>query len=141
MASDLLRVPRYLRSPGDVGYRTPTIEDTERTLAGLGITDAPNLGPSARQVRTSALEAALQKVASRATDQTASNKEFRHCVDRDGAEITLKVTDASAPRLSWKKRIRHITWAYFTLTMATGGLANVLYEGDHILPLYFIRQC
>ncbi|KAJ5598902.1 C4-dicarboxylate/malic acid transporter [Penicillium lagena] len=32
------------------------------------------------------------------------------------------------PKLSWKMRIRHITWAYFTLTMATGGLANVFYS-------------
>jgi hypothetical protein len=32
-------------------------------------------------------------------------------------------------KLSWKRRIRHITWAYFTLTMATGGIANVLYTG------------
>lgn len=132
MSSDLLRVPRHLRSPGDDGYRTPTIEDAEQTLAVLGVTDVPSLGAGAntRQVHTSALEAALQKVTSRATDQTASNKEFSHCVDRDGPELTRKVTDASASRLSWKKRIRHVTWAYFTLTMATGGLANVLYEGN-----------
>lgn len=129
MTSDLLRVPRYLRSPGDDGYRTPTIEDAQRTLAVLAVTDAPSLGNNASEVHTSALEAALHKVASRATDQTASNKELSHCMDRDGAELTRKVTDASASKLSWKKRIRHITWAYFTLTMATGGLANVLYEG------------
>jgi hypothetical protein len=130
MSSNLLRVPRYLRSPGDEGYRTPTIEDAERTLAVLGITEAPSLGSNAHEVHTSALEAALQRVASRATDQAAGNKEFSQCVDHDGAERTRKVTDASASKLSWKKRIRHITWAYFTLTMATGGLANVFYEGN-----------
>ncbi|CEJ55266.1 Putative C4-dicarboxylate/malic acid transporter [Penicillium brasilianum] len=127
MSSDLLRFPRYLRSPGDDGYRTPTIEDAERTLAVLGV-DAPRQGNNAREVHTSALEAALQKVTSRATDQAAGNKELSHCEDRDRVELTRKVTDASASKLSWKKRIRHVTWAYFTLTMATGGLANVLYE-------------
>ncbi|KAF3387134.1 Malic acid transport protein [Penicillium rolfsii] len=128
--SDPVRVPRHLRSPGDDGYRTPTIEDAERTLAVLGVADASSLGCSsnARQIHTSALEATLYKVASRATDQTNNDQEFSHCVDRDGADLTRKVTDASASSLSWKKRIRHITWAYFTLTMATGGLANVLYE-------------
>lgn len=132
MTSELQRFPRHLRSPGDDGYRTPTIEDAQRTLAALGVTDAPSLGAgaNARDVHTSALEAALQKVASRATDQTARNKEFSHCADHDGPELTRKRTDASASRLSWKKRIRHVTWAYFTLTMATGGLANVLYEGN-----------
>lgn len=136
-SSDLLRVPRYLRSPGDDGYRTPTIEDAERTLAVLRVADAPCLGSSsnAGQVHTSALEAAFYKVASRATDQTSGNKEFSHCVDRDGAELNRKVTDASASSLSWKKRIRHVTWAYFTLTMATGGLANVLYEGNRTRSL------
>lgn len=29
--------------------------------------------------------------------------------------------------LSWRQRIRHFTWTWFTLTMATGGIANVLY--------------
>ena len=31
--------------------------------------------------------------------------------------------------LPWRERIRHTTWAYFTLTMATGGLANVMHAG------------
>ncbi|KAJ4349731.1 uncharacterized protein N0V89_008349 [Didymosphaeria variabile] len=30
-------------------------------------------------------------------------------------------------RLSWRERIRHFTWTWFCMTMATGGIANVLY--------------
>ncbi|KAI8937211.1 hypothetical protein NX059_006419 [Plenodomus lindquistii] len=33
--------------------------------------------------------------------------------------------------LSFKQRIRHFTWTWFTLTMATGGIANVLYTLPH----------
>lgn len=33
------------------------------------------------------------------------------------------------PHLSWRERIRHFTWTWFTMTMATGGIANVLYTG------------
>lgn len=32
-------------------------------------------------------------------------------------------------KLHWRERIRHYTWTFFTMTMATGGIANVLYEG------------
>lgn len=116
-----------MRSPGDDGYRTPTIEDAERTLSILGA--GTNPGNNAREVHTSALEAALHKVSSRATENTA-NLDFHHCKERDGSSLTREPTNASASTLSWKKRIRHVTWAYFTLTMATGGLANVLYEGE-----------
>jgi hypothetical protein len=39
--------------------------------------------------------------------------------------------DADVPEkrkvLSFKERIRHFTWTWFCLTMATGGIANVLY--------------
>jgi hypothetical protein len=74
------------------------------------------------------LEAALQRASSRVTDATA-DKEVNHCRDQDGFSLNRRFTDTPPSRLSWRKRIRHVTWAYFTLTMATGGLANVLYEG------------
>ena len=32
-------------------------------------------------------------------------------------------------KLSWRERIRHFTWTWFCMTMATGGIANVLYTG------------
>lgn len=31
--------------------------------------------------------------------------------------------------LSWRERLRHFTWTWFTMTMATGGIANVLWTG------------
>lgn len=124
-----------MRSPGDDGYRTPTIEDAERTLSILGVGDSP--GNNAREVHTSALEAALHRVSSRATENTA-NLEFNRCKEHAGSSITRRPTNASASTLSWKKRIRHVTWAYFTLTMATGGLANVLYEGE---SRFYLRMC
>jgi hypothetical protein len=32
--------------------------------------------------------------------------------------------------LHFKERIRHFTWTWFTMTMATGGVANLLYQGQ-----------
>ena len=43
-------------------------------------------------------------------------------VEEDGAEAQKK-------NLSFRERIRHFTWTWFTMTMATGGIANVLYSG------------
>lgn len=122
-------IPRHMRSPGDDGYRTPTIEDAERTLSILGVVDSS--ASQAREVHSTALDNVLQKVSSRATDRVAGKEKESglsdckdHDFDPDGTDI-----DYSAKKLSWKKRIRHVTWAYFTITMATGGLANVLYQG------------
>ncbi len=107
-------VPRHLRSPGDDGYRTPTIEDSELNLPVLRGSDSR--GSQARGVQSTAIE----QLHRRATD----------CGNRSGHNsIQRTPTGYSAKTLSWKKRIRHVTWAYFTSTMATGGLANVLYEG------------
>lgn len=32
-------------------------------------------------------------------------------------------------KLSFRERIRHFTWTWFCMTMATGGISNVLYAG------------
>jgi hypothetical protein len=32
-------------------------------------------------------------------------------------------------KIGFRGRIRHFTWTWFTMTMATGGIANVLYTG------------
>lgn len=122
-------LPRHMRIPGEDGYRTPTIEDAERALSVLGaVEESP--GGGIREAHSSALDAALQRASSRATVKTKPDKEAAVCREYNGLGLFgLKRTVSG--ELSWKKRIRHITWAYFTLTMATGGLANVLYEGLH----------
>ena len=118
-----------MRSPGDDGYRTPTIEDAERTLSILGVVDSS--ASQAREVHSTALDNVLQKVSSRANDRAVGKEKengLSDCKDHDFDPNETDI-DYSAKQLSWKKRIRHVTWAYFTITMATGGLANVLYQG------------
>lgn len=48
----------------------------------------------------------------------------------DSEQSDSKPESASLRRhtkLPWRERIRHFTWTWFCLTMATGGIANVLY--------------
>jgi hypothetical protein len=130
---DYLNVPRHMRSPGDDGYRTPTIEDAERTLSDFGVEDSP--GSQVREVHSTALQEVLHRATSRVAEKSnkesgnkeVGNKEADACFEHNGLGIAVKRKPPS--RLGWKKRIRHVTWAYFTLTMATGGLANVFYQG------------
>lgn len=122
-------LPRHMRIPGEDGYRTPTIEDAERALSVLGAVEESPAG-GVREAHSSALDAALQRASSRATVKTKPDDEAAALREYNGLGLFgLKHTVSG--ELSWKKRIRHVTWAYFTLTMATGGLANVLYEGLH----------
>ncbi|KAJ5480947.1 hypothetical protein N7539_006841 [Penicillium diatomitis] len=139
MSSGTLEVPRHLRSPGEDGYLTPTIEDALRAQQDARLNGASQESRGVARMHSSALDEALQKVTSRGTDQTHKFDEYKRGSgdtdgsgglfdpgEQDGRGLSRRTTDASAKKLSWKKRIRHITWAYFTLTMATGGLANVL---------------
>lgn len=127
-----------MRRPGDDGYRTPTIEDAERRLSNdnEGNSFFPPAERKARDVHTSALEA-LHNPAYRVSEaSSAANNAVGQDEDAesDVARSHLKYPDSLPIHLSWKKRIRHFTWAFFTLTMATGGIANVLYTSKYHPP-------
>ncbi|KAL4932276.1 putative C4-dicarboxylate transporter/malic acid transport protein [Aspergillus undulatus] len=121
MHLDLPPPPRHLRRPGADGYRTPTIEDTEEGLSkALSNGDSSNVmlqtpGSRLREVHSSALESTHSPLVRRAQNEVE-------------IPIARSISETTAGKLNWKKRIRHFTWAFFTLTMATGGIANVIYN-------------
>jgi hypothetical protein len=43
------------------------------------------------------------------------------------SELRSDLGNQLPARLRFKQRMRHFTWTWFTMTMATGGIANVLY--------------
>jgi hypothetical protein len=51
----------------------------------------------------------------------------------NGVYDPSQIVDTSAEdelrNMRFRDRIRHFTWTWFTMTMATGGIANVLYTG------------
>lgn len=65
------------------------------------------------------------------TSAAESGNGVLHDNDGDKEEEAVEDgTEKSDPyHMSWRERIRHFTWTWFTMTMATGGIANVLYTG------------
>lgn len=51
----------------------------------------------------------------------------------DEHTVGLGNESLDAGKLNWKERIRHYTWTFFAMTMATGGIANVLYAGKRCI--------
>ncbi|KAE8144488.1 C4-dicarboxylate/malic acid transporter [Aspergillus avenaceus] len=116
-----IELPRHKRRPGDDGYRTPTIEDAEDYFAAHRKDNLlyPLPGIRVRQAHSSALKTLH--------DSSYPKPEGDDVPNVEDSTATQGECEYSTARLSWKRRIRHITWAYFTLTMATGGISNVLY--------------
>ncbi|KAL3441916.1 voltage-dependent anion channel-domain-containing protein [Aspergillus insuetus] len=106
--------PRHLISPAE-GHRTPTIEDTLRDLS----TFSASLQPAASRVR---------EAHSSALESLYSPQSHTHNEQPDPEDLSRSISEVTTGKLNWKKRIRHFTWAFFTLTMATGGIANVIYN-------------
>lgn len=94
-----IAVPRHMSLPGQDGWRTPTVHDYERERM-----DNVEEGTASKEaVNTQPLA-------------------------RFGLHTVSKI-DLSLEKLYWRERIRHFTWTFFTMTMATGGIANVLHNG------------
>ncbi|KAK2779443.1 hypothetical protein FQN52_002457 [Onygenales sp. PD_12] len=133
-------IPRHLRRPGDDGYRTPTIEDAEQDIGFPFPVQTP---PSSSTQSAPVSPVLLDKLRTRLPPPQPANGSNVNGVRNGTADRARSLTDEmktngfedpgrsseSWPlKLPWRERIRHFTWAFFTLTMATGGLANVLYS-------------
>ena len=93
-------IPPHMKIPGQDGYRTPTVEDYEL-----------HLRKRSHNPRHISLD---------------DEGEAGHASQpRPGLSPVLILE-----KLNWKGRIRHFTWSWFTLTMSTGGIANVLFNGN-----------
>ncbi|EAS29798.3 C4-dicarboxylate transporter/malic acid transporter [Coccidioides immitis RS] len=124
------QLPRHLRRPGDDGYRTPTIEDVEEDSASAVALPPESFDTELTPVPT-VMSRYRRSYVSQADGHHLTGDERRPSVpgaDHSVTGASLALVDSFPTKLSWKERMRHFTWAYFTLTMATGGLANVLYK-------------
>lgn len=123
---DEATVLRQLRTTD--GYRTPTIEDAERAIS---VPEDINLYPSARirQVHTSALGFLSASPVNLRSPSVSQQSRF--CKENGQDHEDGGLASQSLGNSTWKQRIRHVTWAFFTLTMATGGIANALYDGTN----------
>ncbi|OJD10360.1 hypothetical protein ACJ73_09826 [Blastomyces percursus] len=138
-------IPRHLRRPGDDGYRTPTIEDVEQVDSEFPFPEQSlcvqtsqsdiSVSPVLERLRSRASQRTNTSRNSGAHDATAIGTQLNEVKSDNGANGNNFDDDvASLLELPWKERIRHFTWAFFTLTMATGGLANVLYFIPYRFP-------
>lgn len=109
-----IHIPNHMVSPGQDGYRTPTIEDYDEQT---GVPPTPN---GARTPNGATTPNSLHQ----------RLPHGRHHLNLSSSSLAHSILD----KLHWRERIRHYTWTYYTMTMATGGIANVLYTGKSGLP-------
>ena len=107
-----IHISRHMQLPHQEGYRTPTIEDYERHSQDFDQNIIPQLPAKPASLDTNG-HGSLPGVSE---DNSATKSHFS--------------LHAELEKLAWTQRLRHFTWTFFTLTMATGGIANVLYAGE-----------
>ncbi|KAL8723766.1 MAG: hypothetical protein Q9225_000061 [Loekoesia sp. 1 TL-2023] len=108
-----IAIPPHMSLPGQDGYRTPNVHDYERHKMEA-VEDMEEQQPT-NGAKTPPPSAGIFNI---------------HSV----ADLArLSKIDLTLERLHWRERIRHYTWTFFTLTMATGGIANVLYTGEPLV--------
>ncbi|KAI9752520.1 MAG: hypothetical protein M4579_005596 [Chaenotheca gracillima] len=120
-----LNLPRHLRRPTDDGYRTPTIEDVESYVALRERYEDP-YNPAQRQQNGSASGSYFPP----------SNLATPPATKEAPTRLTEHKSETSFPqeiKISIRERVRHFTWTWFTMSMATGGIANVIYNGNVVM--------
>ena len=105
-------IPRHMLAPDQEGYRTPTIEDYEHHYGHFNRTVQSQIlaRPSSPLSNCNVSSPAVYE------NQSANRSRF---------SLHLELE-----KLGWTQRLRHFTWTFFTMTMATGGIANVLHAGE-----------
>jgi hypothetical protein len=107
--------------PKQDGYRTPTIEDPDHPAHA-----------SRRRRRSLSTTSQFFHGLQHGNDVSRPSTPATHIAKQrilDGSDDFGYSLDQKPMALSWRKRMKHVTWAYFTITMATGGIANVLSRG------------
>ena len=107
-------LPRHLRQPGEEGYRTPVVEDAEHPAQQRQRNVQAARSAPGRAFNRLAL-GALQ------TSYHSSRPEWGAHGEKTRGSDRCYLPEGFPERLNWRQRIKHVTWAYFTLTMATGG--------------------
>jgi hypothetical protein len=127
---------------GEDGWRTPTIEDAHhpRNLElHLQLSRCSEKSESTRSQQPAAPVnsdgLSHRRPDSTNTVSTALQSSIHHPrgpVGSDAREPPIEVDDEPPPiemNLSIKQRLKHVSWAWFTLVMATGGIASTLHAG------------
>ena len=60
-----------------------------------------------------------------------------HQEDPEKGSRSIDIYSPTRPRLRLKERLRHFTWAWFTLVMSTGGVSLLLFAQPHQVPAFF----
>ena len=116
-----MAMPAHMASPMEDGYRTPTGEDFEHHFQSRQEQiECGGLGISTPDRRISWLHGE-RKPSSRPGSRPGSSGKSHLSLSAVSEKLDLKI--------HWKQRLRHFTWNFFSMTMATGGIANVIRTG------------
>ena len=105
-------LPKHMIPLGQEGYRTPTVEDYEY--------HATNCAPEGNDPNS---KSNCDPHAPLPNAHSGVSSRPRHNLS------SLNVGYLIGEKLQWRERIRHFTWTFFAMTMATGGIANVISNG------------
>lgn len=61
----------------------------------------------------------------RSGNRRGKRKDSGHVEEKN--DVFLEENIGLFRNMAWRERIKHFTWTWFTMTMATGGIANVMY--------------